>query len=409
MIIIPVHDMILFPKVNFYFKKDAYRQWSGTEAEAGAEILFLLQRGDKDIKDCTAEDFYPVGMLAEVVGIDSEGLVQIRVHARADVEDIENDGGSLSASAAARPDKVDISQEETDEIFGRLRQALLQFVQGYQWGVWVRNIVQRWSSLEEMICAVSGYMNLEWKDKYAIMEADSLRERYALIERAVYEFIEESRVTQEAQSAQQESHEQTYREAAIKKQLGFLQKQLEEMHPENTSDTARFEELIAGSGMNETARREAEKVLNRMKQEGKDGHEYAMLYDYLDFVTGLAWKKAEIPEIDLNKVEKTLDEEHYGLAKVKERIVQQMAVMALNKKQSGSILLFVGAPGTGKTSVGQSIARSLGRKYVRISLGGIRDEAEIRGHRRTYIGAMPGRIMQGMKQCGDDEPGYGAG
>ena len=97
MIIIPVHDMILFPKVNFYFKKDAYRQWSGTEAEAGAEILFLLQRGDKDIKDCTAEDFYPVGMLAEVVGIDSEGLVQIRVHARADVEDIENDGGSLSA------------------------------------------------------------------------------------------------------------------------------------------------------------------------------------------------------------------------------------------------------------------------------------------------------------------------
>lgn len=404
MIIIPVHDMILFPKVNFYFKKDAYRQWSGTEAEAGAEILFLLQRGDKDIKDCTAEDFYPVGMLAEVVGIDSEGLVQIRVHARADVEDIENDGGSLSASAAARPDKVDISQEETDEIFGRLRQALLQFVQGYQWGVWVRNIVQRWSSLEEMICAVSGYMNLEWKDKYAIMEADSLRERYALIERAVYEFIEESRVTQEAQSAQQESHEQTYREAAIKKQLGFLQKQLEEMHPENTSDTARFEELIAGSGMNETARREAEKVLNRMKQEGKDGHEYAMLYDYLDFVTGLAWKKAEIPEIDLNKVEKTLDEEHYGLAKVKERIVQQMAVMALNKKQSGSILLFVGAPGTGKTSVGQSIARSLGRKYVRISLGGIRDEAEIRGHRRTYIGAMPGRIMQGMKQCGTTNP-----
>lgn len=404
MIIIPVHDMILFPKVNFYFKKEAYKQWSGTEAETGAEILFLLQRGEKEIKDCTAEDFYPVGMLAEVAGIDSEGLVQIRVHARADVEDIENDGGSLSASAAARPDEVDLSQEETDEIFGRLRQALLQFVQGYQWGVWVRNIVQRWSSLEEMICAVSGYMNLEWKDKYAIMEVDSLRERYALIERAVYEFIEESRVTQEAQSAQQESHEQTYREAAIKKQLGFLQKQLEEMHPENTSDAARFEELIASSGMNETARREAEKVLNRMKQEGKDGHEYAMLYDYLDFVTGLAWKKAEIPDINLDKVEKMLDEDHYGLAKVKERIVQQMAVMALNKKQSGSILLFVGAPGTGKTSIGQSIARSLGRKYVRISLGGIRDEAEIRGHRRTYIGAMPGRIMQGMKQCAATNP-----
>ena len=176
------------------------------------------------------------------------------------------------------------------------------------------------------------------------------------------------------------------------------------MHPENISDVRRFQKKIQESGMNEEARKEAEKVLNRMKQEGKDSHEYGMLYDYLDFATSLSWKTEEPAEIDLNEAEEILNEDHYGLKKVKERIIQQLAVMALNKKQSGSILLFVGAPGTGKTSIGQSIARALHRKYVRISLGGIRDEAEIRGHRRTYIGAMPGRIMEGMKRSGAANP-----
>ena len=141
-----------------------------------------------------------------------------------------------------------------------------------------------------------------------------------------------------------------------------------------------------------------------MKQEGKDSHEYGLLYDYLDFVTSLSWKHPEFTPIDLNRAEEILDEDHYGLKKVKERIIQQIAVMALNRKQYGSILLFVGAPGTGKTSIGQSIARALNREYVRISLGGIRDEAEIRGHRRTYIGAMPGRIMEGIKRSGVSNP-----
>ena len=121
-------------------------------------------------------------------------------------------------------------------------------------------------------------------------------------------------------------------------------------------------------------------------------------------MTSLNWKVAAPVEIDLNQAEQVLDEQHYGLKKVKERIIEQIAVMALNKKQSGSILLFVGAPGTGKTSICQSIAKALNREYVRISLGGVRDEAEIRGHRRTYIGAMPGRIMEGMKRSGSSNP-----
>ena len=132
--------------------------------------------------------------------------------------------------------------------------------------------------------------------------------------------------------------------------------------------------------------------------------ESGILYDYLDFVTGLSWKKEKAETIDLDEAEQVLNETHYGLDKVKKRILEQIAVMNLKRMQAGSILLFVGAPGTGKTSIGQGIAQALNRKYVRVSLGGVRDEADIRGHRRTYIGAMPGRIMDGIAKSGVSNP-----
>ena len=144
--------------------------------------------------------------------------------------------------------------------------------------------------------------------------------------------------------------------------------------------------------------------MSRLRQEGEHGAETGMLYNYLDFLTSLSWKKEEAKPIDLREAEAVLEEDHFGLKKVKDRIIQQIAVMNLKKQQSGSILLFVGAPGTGKTSIGQSIARALGREYVRVSLGGVRDEAEIRGHRRTYIGAMPGRIMDAIAKSGVSNP-----
>lgn len=404
MIIIPIYDMILLPGVSFYFQKEAYEKWNLGQAETGEDVLFLLLRHQKDLRQSEAGDYYPVGFAAEYVGTDSEGLVQMKVRERVEVHNIENHDGVVTAEATSSADREILTQEEKNQRFELLKREYLQFIQNYQWGIWMRNVVQRWNSMEEMVCASSGYLNATWDERYAIMETDSETERYERMERLIREFFAESRVLGEAQQAQQENQEQLYRENAMKKQIGYLQQQLEELHPENKSEITVFEEKIRDSGMNETARKEAEKVLGRMKQEGKEGHEYGLLYDYLDFVTSLSWKKEEAPEMDLKKAAQILDEDHYGLQKVKKRILEQMAVMALNKKQSGSILLFVGAPGTGKTSIGQSIARALGRKYVRISLGGIRDEAEIRGHRRTYVGAMPGRIMEGIKRSGVSNP-----
>ena len=404
MITRPIYNTLLLPDVSYYFKKDFFSGQNPEDLAPGCELLFIQVKNRREDGNYTEKDFYPIGISARIEGNSDGDTLQIRTLERADISDLEVDGGRLTASASIRPEIPDLTEEEDHRIFRQLRTSLLKFVQGYQWGIWARSFILQRQNVHDLACALSDYLNLTPGEKYEILATDSRKERYEKIVRAVSEFMEVTRVSEEAEAAQKGDQEQLYREAALKKQIDYLQKELDDMHPENVSDVRKFERKIARSGMNKTAKKEAEKVLNRMRQEGKESHEYGMLYDYLDFVTSLAWKAPAAPSIDLKKAQEILDEDHFGLKKVKERIIQQLAVMALNRKQSGSILLFVGAPGTGKTSIGQSIARALGREYVRISLGGIRDEAEIRGHRRTYIGAMPGRIMEGMKRCGASNP-----
>lgn len=403
MITLPISDLLLLPGVTFFFKKDVFPSGEITAESVGEDILFVMEKEEKE--QMTPDDFYPIGVIGAIDSVDDEGNVRVKVRERVQISDIELEkDGVITADASILPDVDDFPKEEAKALFEKMKQDILRFIKGFPWGVWARGVILHWKNVEEIGCALSSYFNITWEEKYGIIETDSKRERCKKIEEAVYEFMEVFQVGEEAEEAQKEIHEQVYRESAIKKQIELLQQQLDEMHPENISDVRKFETKIAQSGMNEEARKEAEKVLNRMKQEGKDSHEYGMLYDYLDFVTSLSWKTEEQAEINLQEAEEILDEDHYGLKKVKDRIIQQLAVMALNKKQSGSILLFVGAPGTGKTSIGQSIAKALHREYVRISLGGIRDEAEIRGHRRTYVGAMPGRIMEGMKRSKAQNP-----
>lgn len=404
MIIRPIYNILLLPDVSYYFKKDFFSGFGGESIETGSDILFIFLKNDREDDDYTPDDFYPIGLAARAEGFGEEDAVSVRTLHRVDISDLEISDSGITAAASIRAEAADMTEGEEKQHFARIRSALLKFVQGYQWGLWARSFILQRKNICDLACALSDYLNLTAEEKYEILAADSLSARYDLITNAVSEFIEVAKVSEEAQNAQKGDQEQLYREAAIKKQIDYLQKELDDMHPENVSDIRKFEKKIEASGMNKEARREAEKVLNRMRQEGKESHEYGLLYDYLDFVTSLSWKTPEVKPIDLDHAEAVLDEDHYGLKKVKERIIQQLAVMALNKKQYGSILLFTGAPGTGKTSIGQSIARALGREYVRISLGGIRDEAEIRGHRRTYIGAMPGRIMEGIKRSGASNP-----
>ncbi len=404
MITLPVYNILMLPEVNYYFQKDYLKKLTQENLEPNEKVLFLVLREDKSKDELTPGDFYPIGVTGTITEADSDGGISIRAEERVQIDTLEMENGKINVAYFIKADIADMDEKSLEEEFKAVQSALLQYISNFQWGIIARNYVLRWKSLEDMAAALSYQLNITNEEKYKILEADTISGRHELIKQAVYEFIEMSKVSVDAQRAQTESNERLYREDAIKKQIAILQSELDKMHPESVTDIRKFEMKIQDSGMNETAKKEAEKILNRMKQEGENSHEYGMLYDYLDFVTALSWKKEEFCRIDLADAEKILDEEHYGLKKAKKRIIQQIAAMELRKKQSGSILLFVGAPGTGKTSIGQSIAKALGRKYVRVSLGGIRDEAEIRGHRRTYIGAMPGRIMEGIKRSGVSNP-----
>ena len=403
MITISYYNALSLPDVSCFFQLDCLRGRSDQPVNVGDKVLFLMVKSQKKEDEITAEDVYPIATRGTVESIEGEWAL-LRTTSRVNLDAIQRDGNAFHVEMRTRPEINDLDMEEQNRRFRKMREDMLATLEGTQWLMGVREHVMRWRNMNELITFTSSVLQITNEEKYAILAEDSVAKRTELMEKAFYESVELYKVNGEAQTAQQQSSEQLYREQAIRRQMSFLQKELDKLHPENVTDIQKFEQKIQESGMNDTARAEAEKVLNRMKQEGQEGHEYGMLYDYLDFVTSLSWKKEAAAQIDLDDARKVLDEEHFGLKKTKERILQQIAVMALNKKQSGSILLFVGAPGTGKTSIGQSIAKALKRKYVRVSLGGVRDEAEIRGHRRTYIGAMPGRIMDGIKRSGASNP-----
>ncbi len=406
MIVVPTYNMILAADATLFYPLDQLRRTAGSSGvTVGEKVTLIVAKENKNLSELEEDDFYPIGVTGVISEINQQGYVTIRTNYRVNIEDVRiYPDHSIRLMTSRRADIDDLDKNEEKEKVRALVKEMREYTAGLQWAESAEYFIKLVDSLGMAACIMSPAVQISNEERYAILAEDSRAKRAEMIEKLLYEFMEVDRITNEANSSQQQEYQQRYKEAAIKRQMEHLQKELDEMHPENVTDVQKFAEKIAASGMNETARREAEKVLNRLRQEGRESVESGMLYDYLDFVTGLSWKKEEAEPIDLATARKILDEDHYGLGKVKSRIIQQIAVMNLKKQQSGSILLFVGAPGTGKTSIGKSIARALGRKYVRVSLGGVHDESDIRGHRRTYIGAMPGRIMDGIHKSGVSNP-----
>ena len=404
MTVIPVYDKLIAPDSDVYFRRDQFRYLAGNVG-IDEKVILLVSKEDQTKAERTEDSFYPIGLSGTVAEISNDGYAVVRTGGRVNIESVViNRDRSISLMTSRRTDINDLSESEAQEKLRQAKDAVKEFSQDYQWGTAAAAYVERMGTMGTLAGMLSIWMKASNEEYYAILEEDSVTRRTELMEKLIYEFLEVTKVTNDANSAHQKEYQDIYKESAIKKQLEYLQRELDEMHPEQVSDIRKFEMKIEESGMNETARAEATKVLNRLKQEGNKSPEYGMLYDYLDFVTSLNWKKSEPEPIDLEEAREILEADHYGLKKVKRRVIEQIAVMNLKREQSGSILLFVGAPGTGKTSIGRSIAHALKRQYVRVSLGGVRDEADIRGHRRTYIGAMPGRIMDGIQKSGASNP-----
>ena len=404
MAVFPIYNILVVPEANVYFKTEYYEAVTGKKPVPEEKVVLIIAKEDQRRESFTSDSFYPIGLNGVITEVNANGYLMIRTRSRVNLDDVAvYPDHSIDLSVSRRPDIDDIDGAAEARKLKEIKSELIRFSENYQWGQAARGYISQWHSLGEVAVIMSPWMVNTNAERYAVLAEDSLARRSEMLERMIRENLEMSRVNREAETAQEEDHKKIYREAAIKKQMEYLQKELDELHPDDVTDLQKLEQKIRDSGMNETAMKEAQKVLSRLKQEGQ-GTEAAMLYDYLDFLASLPWKKPRAKKISLDKAARILDEEHYGLDKVKERILQQIAVMSLKKQQAGSILCFVGAPGTGKTSIGQSIAKALGREYVRVSLGGVRDEADIRGHRRTYIGAMPGRIMDGIQKCGAANP-----
>jgi len=249
---------------------------------------------------------------------------------------------------------------------------------------------------------VAAHLNMKPEERQAVLEAANIEDRLRLVNNFLTRELEVLQVEQDIQSKVRGEMEQGQRQYILREQLKAIQRELGES--ELTPEIDELQKRMEEAHMPEEARKEAERELERLRSMPQAAAEYQVSRNYLEWLVSLPWDKSTEDNLDIQRAEEILNEDHYGLDKVKRRILDFLTVRKLKADSRGPILCFVGPPGTGKTSLGQSIARALGRKFVRMSLGGMRDEAEIRGHRRTYVGALPGRIIQEIRRVGSNNP-----
>jgi ATP-dependent Lon protease len=249
----------------------------------------------------------------------------------------------------------------------------------------------------------SSLPSLATKDKQEILETSDIRARLDRINRHLAKELEVQTLRSKIQNEVQDQVQQSQREYYLREQMKAIQKELGEQD-ENQRDVEELRQKIEAAGMPDDVKKEALKELNRLSRMSPAAGDYSMTRNYIEWLAVLPWSKSSGGEVDIAKAKEILDEDHYALQKVKDRILDYLSVRRLKPNMKGPILCFVGPPGVGKTSLGRSIARALGRKFARMSLGGVHDEAEIRGHRRTYIGAMPGQIIQNIRRAETNDP-----
>ena len=274
-----------------------------------------------------------------------------------------------------------------------MKKAVDEIAQNFQGGEHFSKEIGVHDDLNCLMVYLSQFMTLSREERYLLFEMDSLRERSLLFIDYLLRQKELLKLNIQMRERFSERANKIYREQALREQLRAIQAELQEDGPDAEKGRD-YRTRIEEAGMPEEVKKAALEEVKKLDTAGREGTEQNMIRNYLDFILELPWQPETAADIDLEQARKILEEGHYGLDKVKERIIQHLAVMKLKNEDKGSALLLVGPPGTGKTSLGKSIAEALGRKYIRMSLGGIRDESEIRGHRRTYVGAMPGRILQ---------------
>jgi ATP-dependent Lon protease len=376
---------------------------------ASHRMILLLTQKDMDVEDPKREDVYDVGTVALIMRMLKlpDGRVRILAQGliRARIESFEEDQAFVQAQVSV------IHEPETKErtieneaLIRNVRSGLEKATSlGKNIPPEVLIIAANVEEMGRLADLTAANLELKVEEAQAILgifePAQRLKRVFELLTKELELLDMQSKISTEAKGEMDKLQRQYF----LRQQLKAIQKELGE-GSELQEEIKTYQEKLEKLKVSEEVREELDKQISRLAQMHPESAETAVVRTYLDWMFSLPWNKSTVDNLDLRKAKKILDEDHYGLEKVKERILEYLAVRSLSRKIKGPILCFVGPPGVGKTSLGRSIARALGRKFIRISLGGIRDEAEIRGHRRTYVGAMPGRIIQGIRRTGSNNP-----
>ena len=405
--VLPLRDIVVFPYmiVPLFVGREKSVHALDEVMQSGKKILLLAQK-DAEKDDPAAEDLYNIGTVGSILQLLKlpDGTIKVLVEggARVCVNNIKDDGKTLRADFAPMEEKQEDARER--EVVARsLEQQFESYVKlNKKTPPEVLVSVSAVEDVERLADTIASHLNLKLEDKQALLELSSVIER---LER-LYIFMEEEmeilQVDKRIRSRVKRQMEKSQREYYLSEQMKAIQKELGEEDANGELDE--IAENIEKLGLSKEAKSKAETELKRLKMMPPMSAEATVVRNYLDWLLEVPWKKRTRVRRDLAAAERVLDEDHFGLEKVKERVLEHLAVLQLVRKIKGPILCFVGPPGVGKTSLGRSIARATRREFVRMSLGGVRDESEIRGHRRTYIGSMPGKMIQSMKKAGTKNP-----
>ncbi len=405
---VALRSLVVMPEMVVHF--DVSRKKSIAAVEAAMvkdQMIFLVTQRDPDIEDPSEDDLFETGTVAKIKQIVKmpKNMVRVLVEGkfRAEMDEIISVSPYLLCDVVVHDTQDRIDNDNEAEAMRRvLKDIIERFASaGTQFTPEIMRQLEHSKDVIKLTNQLCNSMPMQWQDRQSLLEIMDFKERYESLCRLLNKEYEIICINQDIQSKVKARIEKNQREYVLREQMKLIR---EELGDDLQSEAQEYEEKLEQLRAPETVKEKLAKEIARFKSMAGNSAESSVLRSYIDTLIEMPWQKSSRDNKDIEKAEKILREDHYGLEKVKERILEYLSVRILTKKGDSPILCLVGPPGTGKTSIARSIARALNKKYVRISLGGVHDEAEIRGHRKTYVGAMPGRIASAIKQAGVKNP-----
>ncbi len=407
--VLPLRDVVVYPHmvIPLFVGREKSIEALESAMKHNQQILLVSQK-EAEVDEPGAEELYQIGTLSTVLQLLKlpDGTVKVLVEGgkRCWIEKLETEGNHFVAQASILEDEIELNEKETDVLTRTVLNAFDQYVKLNK--KIPPEVLTSLAGIDEpgrLADTIAAHMALKVEEKQAILEMNDIVARLEQLMVLMENEVDILEMEKRIRGRVKQQMEKNQREYYLNEQMKAIQKELGEME-DAPNEIEELEQKIEQAGMSKEARKKADAELNKLKLMSPMSAEATVVRSYIDWLVSVPWKKRTKVRHDLKRAEEVLEAEHYGLEKVKERILEYLAVQQRAKKLKGPILCLVGPPGVGKTSLGRSIANATNRKYIRMSLGGVRDEAEIRGHRRTYIGSMPGKILQNLSKSGVRNP-----